>query len=117
MEAEPKKKQALEPAVSYLVTDILRGVITSGTGHNAAIGRPAAGKTGTTEKNNDAWFVGYTPDLAAAVWMGYPNGTKPMKSVHGVNVTGGSFPARSGRVHARGAQGHARDARSSSRAA
>ncbi len=94
MQVKPKRKLALEPAVSYLVTDILRGVITKGTGHSAAIGRPAAGKTGTTEKNNDAWFVGYTPDLAAAVWMGYPDGTKPMKSVHGITVTGGSFPAR-----------------------
>jgi penicillin-binding protein 1A len=93
MEARPKKTQALQPAVSYLVTDILRGVIRNGTGRNAAIGRPAAGKTGTTEKNNDAWFVGYTPDLAAAVWMGYPDGTKPMNSVHGIRVTGGSFPA------------------------
>ena len=93
MDAEPKKKKALDPAVSYLVTDILKGVIANGTGHNAAIGRPAAGKTGTTEKNNDAWFVGYTPDLAAAVWMGYSNGAKPMNSVHGIPVTGGSFPA------------------------
>ncbi len=93
MEAEPKRKKALSPAVAYLVTDMLKGVITKGTGHNAAIGRPAAGKTGTTEKNNDAWFAGYTPDLAAAVWMGYANGSKPMKSVHGMTVTGGSFPA------------------------
>jgi penicillin-binding protein 1A len=94
MQVKPQRKQALDPAVSFLVTDILRGVIARGTGHNAAIGRPAAGKTGTTEKNNDAWFVGYTPDLAAAVWMGYPDGTRPMKAVHGITVTGGSFPAR-----------------------
>ncbi len=94
MEAEPKKTKALDPAVSYLVTDMLRGVIAKGTGHDAAIGRPAAGKTGTTEKNNDAWFVGYTPDLATAVWMGYSDGSKPMNSVHGITVTGGSFPAR-----------------------
>ena len=92
--AEPKKERSLEPAVSYLVTDILRGVIRRGTGRSADIGRPAAGKTGTTEKNNDAWFVGYTPDLAASVWVGYANGAKPMTSVHGITVTGGSFPAR-----------------------
>ena len=58
--------------MAYLTTDILKGVIKRGTGTAAAIGRPAAGKTGTTQQYRDAWFVGYTPELVAAVWVGYP---------------------------------------------
>ena len=50
--------------------DMLESVINGGTGGNAAIGRPTAGKTGTTDDSKDAWFVGYTPDLVAAVWIG-----------------------------------------------
>ena len=92
--AKPKRKDALDPAVAYLTTDILKGVISKGTGSAAAIGRPAAGKTGTTQEYRDAWFVGYTPQLSTAVWMGYPEGAKEMKSVHGKQVTGGSFPAK-----------------------
>lgn len=85
--------QAISPAVAYLTTDILKGVITSGTGTAAKIGRPAAGKTGTTQEYRDAWFCGYTPDLAAAVWMGHVEGQVEMTNVHGKKVTGGSFPA------------------------
>jgi len=92
--AKAKTKDAIDPAVAYLTTDILKGVISKGTGTAAAIGRPAAGKTGTTQENRDAWFVGYTPQLATAVWMGYPEGAKAMSSVHGRQVTGGSFPAQ-----------------------
>ena len=92
--AKGKPKEALDPAVAYLTTDILRGVITRGTGTAAGIGRPAAGKTGTTQENRDAWFVGYTPQLATAVWMGHPEGAKAMNNVHGQQVTGGSFPAQ-----------------------
>lgn len=90
----PKGTRALDAAVAYLTTDILKGVIQHGTGTAAAIGRPAAGKTGTTQNNADAWFCGYTPDLATTVWVGYPGSQKPMTSVHGIQVTGGSFPAR-----------------------
>jgi penicillin-binding protein 1A len=91
--AKPKTEEALDPAVAYLTTDILKGVISKGTGTSAAIGRPAAGKTGTTQENRDAWFVGYTPQLATAVWMGYPAAQTAMSNVHGRQVTGGSFPA------------------------
>lgn len=93
-QAKKKEKRVIEADIAYLTTDILKGVITSGTGSAASIGRPAAGKTGTTQLNSDAWFVGYTPDLATAVWVGYPDSKKSMNSVHGIKVTGGSFPAR-----------------------
>lgn len=92
--AAPAATKAIDPAIAYLTTDLLRGVISGGTGKKAAIGRPAAGKTGTTQKNSDAWFVGYTPNLVAAVWVGYPEEMKPMNNVHGIKVTGGTFPAQ-----------------------
>jgi membrane peptidoglycan carboxypeptidase len=93
LEASPKTKEVLDPAVAYLATDMLKGVIKRGTGRSAEIGRPAAGKTGTTQQYRDAWFVGYTPDLVTAVWVGYPEAQREMTSVHGRNVTGGSLPA------------------------
>jgi penicillin-binding protein 1A len=65
----------------------------SGTGTRAAFGRPAAGKTGTNEEHKDAWFAGYTPDLATTVWIGYTRKETPMENVHGIAVSGGSFPA------------------------
>ena len=78
-----------------VINHVLQGVIKKGTGTAADIGRPAAGKTGTTSDNTDAWFVGYTPKLSAAVWMGYKDGSAhKMTSVHGRAVTGGSFPAQ-----------------------
>ena len=67
----------------------------SGTGKRAQLpdGRPVAGKTGTTENYGDAWFVGYTPQLVVAVWVGYPNKLVPMLSqFHGEAVAGGTFP-------------------------
>jgi penicillin-binding protein 1A len=70
----------------------LQRVIGEGTGTAAAIGRPVAGKTGTTENNADAWFVGYVPQVATAVWVGY-DPARPMSNVHGRAVTGGSYPA------------------------
>ena len=92
--AAPTTTAAVDPAVAYLATDILEGVIDSGTGTSADIGRPAAGKTGTTQEYRDAWFVGYTPDLVASVWVGYPESQVEMTNVHGIRVTGGSFPAK-----------------------
>lgn len=73
----------LNEQVAYLMTDALRGVIERGTGRNAQIGRPAAGKTGTTDDNTNAWFVGFTPDLVAAVWMGNDQQNKPLL-YHGI---------------------------------
>jgi len=85
--------RALDPGNAYLVTDVLRKVIEDGTGTRAQIGRPAAGKTGTSQDNADAWFVGYTPELVVAVWVGYPEGRVPMRNVHGSTVFGGTLPA------------------------
>ena len=84
--------EAVSPGNAYLLTKVLEQVIQRGTGQAADIGRPAAGKTGTTNDYNDAWFAGYTPDLAVAVWVGYRY-PRPMVSVHGIRVAGGTFPA------------------------
>lgn len=85
---------AMSPGNAYLLTKVMEQVIQRGTGTAAQIGRPAAGKTGTTNRYVDAWFAGYTPDLVAAVWVGYPQGSIPMYSVHGIPVFGGTFPAQ-----------------------
>ena len=85
--------EAVSPGNAYLLTKVLEQVIQRGTGKAADIGRPAAGKTGTTNEYNDAWFAGYTPDLAVAVWVGYRY-PRPMINVHGIRVAGGTFPAQ-----------------------
>jgi penicillin-binding protein 1A len=79
--------QVLDPLYASRMVRMLEGVVNGGTGAAAAIGRPAAGKTGTSQKWRDAWFVGFTPDLLAAVWVGNDNG-RPMRK-----VTGGEIPA------------------------
>jgi penicillin-binding protein 1A len=89
----PKRKRVISEGVAAIVTRILEQNVQSGTGTRAAMGRPAAGKTGTNEEHADAWFAGYTPELATTVWIGYTGGEIPMESVHGIAVTGGSFPA------------------------
>ena len=90
----PKRTRVIPDGVAWKVTQILEDNVSYGTGTRAAFGRPAAGKTGTTDKHADAWFVGYTPDLSTAVWMGYQAGEIPMENVHGIAVSGGSFPAQ-----------------------
>ena len=92
---QPKGNQVLPEPVADTVTTALRGVIKSGTGTAARLkGRDSAGKTGTTQEHRDAWFVGYTCHLTAAVWMGYDT-PAPMENLHGVaKVTGGTLPAR-----------------------
>lgn len=84
---KPKGKAVINERSAYLLTDMLRGVLLNGTGTGANIGRPAAGKTGTTSDYNDAWFIGFTPDLVAAVWIGYDN------NEHLDGITGGTIPA------------------------
>ncbi len=87
--------QVLDEGHAELLTQILEGVVQSGTGTRAAIpGREIAGKTGTTDNYGDAWFVGYTPELVVAVWVGYPDALEPMLTeFHGEPVAGGTFPA------------------------
>jgi 1A family penicillin-binding protein len=94
----PESEQVMGELTAQTVNWVLSQVIQDGTGRDAAIDQPAAGKTGTTEEYRDAWFVGYTCSLTAAVWVGYdeanPDGTpRLMTSVHGDPVTGGSIPA------------------------
>jgi penicillin-binding protein 1A len=92
---DPLEKQILEQNDASLLTAMLQNVVEDGTGQRAGLGdRPAAGKTGTTENHGDAWFVGYTPQLVAAVWVGYPNKLRPMLTeFEGDPVAGGTFPA------------------------
>jgi penicillin-binding protein 1A len=89
----PKRRRAISEGTAAIVTRILEQNIQYGTGTRANIPRPAAGKTGTNEEHADAWFAGYTPDLATTVWVGYTRGEIPMENVHGIAVSGGSFPA------------------------
>jgi penicillin-binding protein 1A len=94
-ENAPVRKQVMSTTDAQLLTQLLQGVVTSGTGRAAALpNQPVAGKTGTTENYGDAWFVGYTPQLVTAVWVGYPKGLRPMLTeFHGGPVVGGTFPA------------------------
>ena len=87
--------RVLSPTKTAILNGILQKVVTEGTGQRAALSdRPAAGKTGTTENYGDAWFVGYVPQLAVAVWVGYPRELKPMMTdYHGDPVAGGTYPA------------------------
>jgi penicillin-binding protein 1A len=89
----PYRRRVLPENAAYVVTRILEDNIRYGTGTAAALIRPVAGKTGTTDDHADAWFAGYTPDLTTVVWVGYPQGEIPMENVHGIAVFGGSFPA------------------------
>jgi penicillin-binding protein 1A len=93
-ESRSEGERRISAALANRVTDVLKGVIGQGTGTAAQIGWPAAGKTGTTQDYRDAWFVGYTRQLATAVWMGYPGREVSMLDVGGIRVTGGSYPAR-----------------------
>lgn len=67
----PVPVPVIPPETAYVITNLMQSVVSSGTGHRAAIGRPVAGKTGTTNGAKDAWFVGYIPQLVTGVWVGY----------------------------------------------
>ena len=91
----PIYSRAFSETVAHDVTSALTDAVRRGTGQQAKIGRPVAGKTGTTEGSHDAWFVGYTPELVAAVWVGFPEGNIPMTAPHTeYTITGGTWPAR-----------------------
>src|SRR3954451_21556739 len=85
---KPKRKRVFSDGVASTVTRVLEQNMKSGTAVRGSIGCPAAAKTGTTDNFNDAWLVGYTPKLATAVWMGYPNALVSMPGVQG-----GSYPS------------------------
>jgi penicillin-binding protein 1A len=88
------RRRVLPAEVSRQVNAVLGQVVARGTGVRAQLGRPVAGKTGTAQQWRDAWFVGYTPDLAAAVWVGFPDRQSSMAPpATSIKVTGGSWPA------------------------
>lgn len=87
-ENSTEEQRVVDPKYAYVITNMLESVMSGGTGGGASIGRPAAGKTGTTDESKDAWFVGYTPDLVAAVWMGDDYGIETLDG-----ITGGTVPA------------------------
>ena len=90
----PKGKRVVGQNVADLVTYTLQDVLDFGTGASADIDWPAAGKTGTAQDNVDAWFCGYTVQIATCVWVGYPQGQIPLENVEGVPlVFGGTIPA------------------------
>ena len=84
----PKPQLILDPWAAASLTSVLQGVVAQGTGTAAQLGRPVAGKTGTTDSQRDIWFVGYTPQLATAVWVGNDD-----YSPLGTGATGGGFVA------------------------
>jgi membrane peptidoglycan carboxypeptidase len=88
--------RVLDVNVARTVTEMLEGPVRRGTAQRTLgnFPRPAAGKTGTTDGNVDAWFVGFTPQYTAAVWMGNPKGEVPMSNVGGQTVWGAGYPAQ-----------------------
>jgi penicillin-binding protein 1A len=94
-DATPIVTEAMDREVARGVTSALTEVVDRGTGQQAAIGRPVAGKTGTSQAHHDAWFVGYTPELATSVWVGYADGQFSMEPpATPFTVTGGTWPAQ-----------------------
>jgi len=95
LKADTAGAQVVTVQNARTVTQTLTQVVQRGTGRAAAVpGWTAAGKTGSSDNNTNAWFVGYTPTLSTAVWMGSPAGDVPMRNVGGITVFGGTYPAR-----------------------
>lgn len=84
--SDVQKTQVMSEKTAYEMTSMLEGGIARGTGTAASIGRPAAGKTGTTDDNHDAWFIGYTPDIVTAVWVGDDTGSQSLGEIYGGTV-------------------------------
>ncbi|MGH3086242.1 MAG: transglycosylase domain-containing protein, partial [Rubrobacteraceae bacterium] len=97
-EHELEGERILSRDEAAVVTETLRGVVERGTASmfhdlDAEIGRPSAGKTGTTEEFADAWYVGYTPQLSTSVWVGYPGERRPMVNINGLaEINGENYP-------------------------
>lgn len=90
-----QQKRVMDEEVADATTDVLRQAVERGTGVQARLGRPVAGKTGTGQQWRDAWFVGFTPQLATAVWVGFPEQQRSMvPPATRIRVTGGSWPAQ-----------------------
>jgi penicillin-binding protein 1A len=92
---KPQRERVIPDWVASTVTQVLEQNMLYGTGTGAHVsGHTDAGKTGTTDNYADAWFSGFTPRLEATVWIGYPRGEVPMLDVHGIAVSGPTFPAQ-----------------------
>lgn len=92
--AQGKGARKVEPAVAWATTRAMTAVVDEGTGHAAAITRPFAGKTGTSQNNGDAWFTGFTRDVAVAVWVGDPKAQTPLRPPFTpIEVSGANWPA------------------------
>ena len=92
---QPKGERAISPQVARQVNEVLAQVVQRGTGTAARVsGWDVGGKTGSTDNNTNAWFVGYTRTIATAVWMGAPDENISMRNVNGVTVYGGTYPAQ-----------------------
>ncbi|HYT80089.1 MAG TPA: transglycosylase domain-containing protein [Actinomycetota bacterium] len=91
--ARPHCARAIPSPVAAQITAMLEGVVHGGTGTRADIGRPQAGKTGTAQDYQDAWFMGFIPQLCTGVWVGYPRAEIPMRDVHGLKGFGGLLAA------------------------
>ncbi|HYG71611.1 MAG TPA: transglycosylase domain-containing protein [Actinomycetota bacterium] len=92
-QANPNPESVLDPSIASEAVDILKGVVSGGTGTAANIGRPQFGKTGTAQNSSDAWFVGAIPQMVTAVWVGYPSGQVSMCCTRIGTVYGGTWPA------------------------
>ncbi len=94
--SKPVRKKMFDSAAMYEIVKILEmNISRPGTGGLAKTGCPVGGKTGTTDKNSDAWFVGFSPRMATSTWVGFPQGRIPMGPLfQGRNVDGGTFPAQ-----------------------
>jgi penicillin-binding protein 1A len=93
-EYEEESKQILTPINAYRMIEIMQQVMQRGTGTRAKLAdRPCAGKTGTTQEAENAWFTGFTTNLCACIWMGYPEVNKKMGLIHDMRVQGGAHPA------------------------
>lgn len=90
---EPDEEEAIEPRIADTVSAVLSETPRRGTARRAALDRPMAAKTGTTQRNADAWLAGYTPEYTAIVWVGNSDSNEPIPDVDGQVVQGGTIPA------------------------
>jgi len=103
---KPQRHKQFNSGAMYEVVKILEQNVKSGTGRRAATGCPVGGKTGTTDKNRNAWFAGFSPKLATATWVGFPEANIPMPNLfNGGPVDGGTFPAEIWGLYMKSARG------------